>query len=268
MNQAHQRAATIVEELGINSIKDLQLLEQIAFERGAIVTYRNLDVAEARLVVGRPLSVITISTSISDSHRQRFSIAHELGHLELHRQDVIFPCDALRINDWRHGGDPQNLEQSANEFAAALLLPEQLFAPLCLEKDPSMDTVRELSERFDVSLMATARRYVNFCYDPVAVVWTHKRLIRWFQRNEAFADYGFFINVNSFVENETVASGFFDGEPFPRVAQLVKASAWMIPGNFKDIVIREQCVAMGNYDGVLSLLWVDDEWDSGEDTTS
>lgn len=262
MSSASRRAALIIENLNISSIEDLQLLEQIAFERGAIVTRKHLDVAEARLIVGNPFSVITISTTIGDHRRQRFSIAHELGHLELHRQEIVFPCDTARINDWASLTAGDSLEQEANEFAASLLLPETLFAPLCLETDPSMDVVRHLSDQFNVSLMATARRYVRFCYDPVAVVWTQRSQIRWFQRNDAFADYGFFIDVNSLVDDATVASRFFEGEALPRSSRLVRASAWMIPGNFRDILLREQCVAMPNYDGVLSLLWVDEGWES------
>jgi len=100
VSSASRRAALIIENLNISSIEDLQLLEQIAFERGAIVTRKHLDVAEARLIVGNPFSVITVSTTIGDHRRQRFSIAHELGHLELHRQEIVFPCDAARINDW------------------------------------------------------------------------------------------------------------------------------------------------------------------------
>lgn len=261
MSSASRRAASIVEELNINTIDDLQLLEQIAWERGAIVVHGHLNVAEARLTVGRPYSIITVSNAIGNHRRHRFSIAHELGHLELHRHRVVFSCDAMQINDWSSVTTSANLEQEANEFAASLLLPETLFAHLCLETDPSMDVVRRLSDRFDVSLTATARRYVSFCYAPVAVVWTQRRQIRWFQRNDSFTDYDFFVNVNSFVDDSTIASRFFNEEPLPHSPQPVRASAWMIPGGFRDRLLREQCVAMPNYEGVLSLLWVDEDWE-------
>jgi Zn-dependent peptidase ImmA (M78 family) len=258
-------AASIIEELNIKSVKDLQLLDQIAFERGAIVKRSPLATAEARLVVGRPYSVITVSTTIPDVRRERFSIAHELGHLELHRQERVFSCDSESINDWSSKASIGNLEQNANEFAASLLLPEKLFSPLCLEAEPSLDTVRLLVEQFNVSLTAATIRYVQFCYDPVAVVFTQRRQIRWFRRNEAFEDYGFFVNVNSMVEDSTITARFFNSESLPRSAQLVKASNWMMPGGFKDIYLREQCIAMPSYDAVLSLLWVENEWADEED---
>lgn len=253
-------AASIIEDLNIVSVEDLQLLDQIAFERGAIVRREPLTTAEARLVVGRPYSVITVSITTNNARRERFSIAHELGHLELHRNERIFPCDIESINDWASRASDISLEQEANEFAASLLLPEKLFSPLCLDSDPSMDAVQSLAEQFDVSLTATAIRYVQFCYDPVAVIFTQRRLIKWFRRNKAFADYDFFVNVNSMVEDSSLAARFFNREPLPESAQLVKASSWMIPGGFEDIHIHEQCIAMPQYDAVLSLLWVEEEW--------
>ena len=265
MSSAASRAASIIEELDIRSIADLQLLDQIAFARSAIVRQGGLDTAEARLVVGRPYSVITVSSTLGDSRRQRFSIAHELGHLELHRYEVVFPCDAASMTYWASKGSNENLEQAANEFAAALLLPEKLFAPLCQDTDPSLDTISQLSNRFNVSLIATARQYVRYCYEPVAVVWVQGGYIRWFQCNEAFSDNGFFINVNSIVDSSTVASRFFDRRPLPRAPQLVRASSWMRPGKFANIHLQEQCVAMPNYEAVLSLLWANEEWDEDDE---
>jgi len=254
------RAKTVVEDLGIRDVEDLQLLDLIAFERGAIVKRSSLQVAEARLVVGRPRSVITVSTSTSNPRRERFSIAHELGHLELHRHYRVFPCGAECINDWSAKGAKQNIEQEANEFAAGLLLPEKLFAPICKDMDPSMEGVQKLAERFNVSIMATARCFVEYCCSPAAVVWTERRQIRWFQRNEPFEDLGFFVNVNSMIEESTIASNFFTGEYMPTSSEIIKASAWMREGGYRDMPIREQCVPMPNFNGVLSLLWVEEEW--------
>jgi Zn-dependent peptidase ImmA (M78 family) len=254
------RAKSVIENLGIRDVEDLQLLDLIAFELGAIVKRSRLQVAEARLVVGRPRSVITVSTSTSTPRRERFSIVHELGHLELHRHERVFPCDAESINDWPTKGSKENIEQEANEFAAGLLLPEKIFAPICRDMDPSMEGVQELAERFNVSIMATARRFIEYCYSPAAVVWTERRQIRWFQRNEPFEDLGFFVNVNSMIEGSTVASSFFDGEYMPTSSEIIKASAWMMEGGYKDMPIREQCVPMPKYNGVLSLLWVEEDW--------
>jgi len=98
-------------------------------------------------------------------------------------------------------------------------------------------------------------------------VWTERRLIKWFQRNEPFEDLGLFVDVNSMVSDATVASRVFNGEYLPQTSDVVRASAWMMEGGFRDMPMREQCVAMPNYQGVLSLLWIEEEWtDEAEET--
>lgn len=259
MGIGSRRAASVIEALGISSVDDLQKLELIAFERGAIVQRCQLQMAEARLILGRPYSVITISTLISNPQRERFGIAHELGHLELHRNEDLYPCDSGSLNDWPITGRESSIEQEANEFAACLLLPENIFWGICSDLDPSMEAIKGLAEQFNVSIMATARRFVECCDTPAAIVWTERRQIRWFQRNESFEDFGFFINVNSMVEDSTIASRFFDGEYVPTTTEIVRASAWMMEGDYPDLPLKEQCLTMPRYEGVLSLLWLEDD---------
>jgi hypothetical protein len=113
---------------------------------------------------------------------------------------------------------------------------------------------------FHVSLMATARRFVEFNPAPCAVVWVVKRQIRWFKRNDGFEDLGFFVDVNSMVSDRTLAGSFFDEGHAQAAPEIVMASSWMMEGDFKDQPIKEQCFAMPKYEGVLSLLWAEEEW--------
>lgn len=60
-------------------------------------------------------------------NRLRFSLAHELGHLFLHRE--LFEAATLQTNehflDWlnEHNGRKYEFERDANEFAGRLLVP-------------------------------------------------------------------------------------------------------------------------------------------------
>ena len=81
-------------------------------------------------------------------NRQRYTIAHELGHFCLHRhlktifEDKIF---------FRGGESSNKVEWQANEFASAILMPEQTFR----EKVRSgMKTVDKLAKEFQVSTLA------------------------------------------------------------------------------------------------------------------
>lgn len=60
-------------------------------------------------------------------NRLRFTLAHELGHLILHRE--LFESQAINSKDslreWlnNHGGEKYRIEKEANEFGGSLLVP-------------------------------------------------------------------------------------------------------------------------------------------------
>lgn len=81
--------------------------------------------------------------------RQRFTLAHELGHFFLHNGSV-----KLRIDDLDYSKDNHNEETEANYFAASLLMPKDI-----LERkiDEGLN-IEQLSEYFDVSEVAVRNR--------------------------------------------------------------------------------------------------------------
>ena len=79
------------------------------------------DFKGSRLYVNRDDSV----------ERQAFTIAHELGHFILHRQE--FEKNPSRYAVLPRFSDPNKddpLEKEANKFAACLLVPERLLMPV------------------------------------------------------------------------------------------------------------------------------------------
>jgi len=92
-------------------------------------------------------------------HRQRFTIAHELGHLLLsHKRDQIH-VDKGYVLNFRSdsvGEGSQSDEVQANAFAAMLLMPtEMLKADLNRLPRPFDDTdIERLAEYYDVSIQA------------------------------------------------------------------------------------------------------------------
>lgn len=90
------------------------------------------------------------------SHRQRFSIAHEIGHLFLHMGFLINPKLWEEVGDYRDsvfyrlGHNVE--EKEANEFAGALLMPEEKFKKITRENlQNSYYNVQKIAEYFDVS---------------------------------------------------------------------------------------------------------------------
>lgn len=100
--------------------------------------------------------------SLEPEARKRFSVAHELGHLVLHK-GKFFLDGRLNFRNARSalGVDKQEIE--ANLFASHLLMPESLintYVELLLSREPYLDEdslINKLAKQFDVS--TTAMRY-------------------------------------------------------------------------------------------------------------
>ena len=252
-------AERVLNELSITKDGDLQQLELIAWERGAMVCDKHLDGCEARLTVRRRRAIICVSDAIEDPRRRRFSIAHELGHLEMHsRRFNVVLCTDEDLNDWAFHQTDLNLEQEANEFAAALLLPERFFAGLCRKDAPSLGFIAGMAGTFTVSLTATSLRYLWFCGEPCAVVFSQDGHIRWFRRSKEFEDIEVFIESQCQLDPSSYAASFFEGRRLSMEGVRVPASAWFAPGRYRDdATILENSWPMPSFDAVLTLLWVD-----------
>lgn len=95
-------------------------------------------------------------------HRQRFTIAHEIGHLILHQKEPVFvDRDFHRDSVSSQAIDP--LEIEANKFAAALLMPAQFLMQDLTDADGPLrsEKVEELARRYRVSQQAMTFRLDN-----------------------------------------------------------------------------------------------------------
>lgn len=90
--------------------------------------------------------------------RQRFTIAHEIGHAVLAEQDHLYVDRVTRLRGPRsaEGTDPAEIE--ANAFAAELLMPEEMLSRH-LDAHGGIDpydqaAVHQLADAFQVSTQA------------------------------------------------------------------------------------------------------------------
>ena len=265
MSFAEKAADRVVETLCITSPRDL-VIEDVAWERKALVLYERLDSAAARLVVRGDGAVITVSTRITNAGQRRFAVAHELGHFELHRSlNNLNLCveDDLETRLGRRGSPEPELEASA--FASALLMPTLFFRPLCERARPSLALVQDLAGSFETSLTATALRYLTFCREQCAVVWSEGGRIRWYRGTR---DFGYHVRVGEELDKYSIAVDFFSCKTLPRRPTAVDASCWLAPGRYReDAMIQEDSLELPGLGAVITLLWIDKdierEWEPG-----
>lgn len=83
--------------------------------------------------------------------RQRFTVAHEIGHFVLHRREIN---DGIEDDEF-YRALPGPLERQANEFAADLLMPWPLISRL---QDEGVTKLDDMAKRLGVSKQALAIR--------------------------------------------------------------------------------------------------------------
>jgi Zn-dependent peptidase ImmA (M78 family) len=131
---------------------------------GATVIFDELEEDVSGLLL-REKNVATIA--VNQKHhpnRQRFTIAHECGHLHLHAdQGDRLWVDRHTTIFYRNAGSSsgdQKAEIEANQFAAGLLMPEKLLLAHVTDEMSDVDIFR-LALRFQVSEQAMMLRLAS-----------------------------------------------------------------------------------------------------------
>lgn len=158
--RAEKAAARVLAELNLSVPVEPS---EVASAHGIVVAKDDLDENVSGVLLAEQEPVIIAVNRSHAENRQRFSVAHELGHYFLHRHSSSMFVDALPVF-WRdglssEGVDPQEIE--ANAFAAALLMPKEAIRARLLRRsaDPLDDEgIRRLAEEFRVSPQAMAIR--------------------------------------------------------------------------------------------------------------
>ncbi len=173
MIQPRNKASQVLKDLEIQNAETLRFLPEICWERGAFVKESPLEGAEGRLVVSGDKGVITVPKGLET--RKRFSIAHELGHFEMHREEqAVWNCSSSQMSDWSHVPLVRNLEREANEFAAEFLMPELFLKTELRGTPPSLDFLKSLAQRYWVSLSALSIRYTQLANEPCSIIFTRE----------------------------------------------------------------------------------------------
>jgi Zn-dependent peptidase ImmA (M78 family) len=104
-------------------------LDSLAEKAGIQIKYGDFE-AEMSGFAYQKAGTKFIGVNIAESDvRQRFTIAHEFGHIFMHRHDSLSYDPNVELVHFRNGHsttgtDPK--EREANAFAAELLMPEQI----------------------------------------------------------------------------------------------------------------------------------------------
>ena len=250
--------AELLDELGIEKPPEIDV-RMIAEHCGATVVYQPLHGCEARLVAEGDRAYITVHED-THHHRKRFSAAHELGHWMLDRHRTAYACTAAMIaRGWgtSKGADDQP-EIDANRWAADLLMPEHLFAPMVEDSPITLDAARDLTRWFSTSLIATAIRLVRFGSASSMIIWNRPgKRYKWFKRSP-------YMPASVWPRPQpgpgTVAYRLMRGEHQKPGPQRVRWDEWINLENLQLSYVMEDSMRMRNGDVLTLLEWMDETY--------
>lgn len=141
-----ERAAEYVREhWGLGSLGPIVSVTRVAENAGAVVTaFDTISERIDALSMARPRPIIARNTAKESLCRQRFDIAHEIGHLVMHQ--------GIETGD-------KETEEQAHRFAGAFLIPRTAFSrEFPRGKSMNWKAIFEMKLRWKVAARAIIRR--------------------------------------------------------------------------------------------------------------
>lgn len=141
-------------------------VEQIARSLKASIRYSPYEGEIAGVVLRDEKDIVIGVNSLQHPNRQRFTIAHECGHILFHQGKEVHIDRSFRVNlrdeTSSKATDPEEIE--ANRFAAELLMPHDMIkSDLANGIDiTNEDDIEKLAKKYRVSAIAMTFRIKTF----------------------------------------------------------------------------------------------------------
>ena len=190
--------------------------------------------------------------------RVNFSLAHELGHYYLHHAYLLSGASHNSESDF---ASKNPMERQADAFAAALLMPRELFAARVKRQSRGVCTlkdIRRLSEReFGTSITSTALRYCKCEFEACAVVLSREGAVEWadYSTDMQFLNMKF-IRYGSPVPDDSWTAEVDLDDPSATTEGVIDADVWFDRPNRSEL--WEEAMILGRTGLTLTFLSLPD----------
>ncbi len=254
INKGAIAAQNLFNEFGIDNLNGFSV-EDLIHARDIILEEKKISNSEGRIVFGKTKTKISISSEIKYPGRRRFTLAHELGHFELHHNmNTHLEDNPLTLDYFKNGGQ----EYEANQFATELLMPKTSFVAYTQGKVFSPDLLRDISEHFQTSITSATFRYLEIGQHPVFLFHCRDKKVMYWKNSQ---DY--FRKVKDITKlsppADSVAMEFFNNGIIYKKeesAQEIEKSTWFETNEYdSDDEYFEYAIVTKVYNTVLSVVW-------------
>jgi len=160
-NNPERYAQDIILELDLKPPVDVI---KICNAYGLILNTENIKFVDALLIISKEKKNIILSNEILYLTRRRFSIAHEIGHYFIPWHKNNYSCSEIGLFS-----SFDKDEREADTFAAELLIPTRIIKKEIENRNISLDLIKEFSNKYDVSLIAMARKLLSITPEKAIV---------------------------------------------------------------------------------------------------
>jgi hypothetical protein len=257
-----RKAREFLEEIGYTNKIGIPLEKVITF-LGAILIEEPMLHCDGRIIRGASKTLIKINSCIRNPEKKRFTVAHELGHLLLHDRLELHKDTGSSLNWFQHTEKQAKRgiqEWEANDFAAELLMPENLFREVCADKSFSPQLLMELSVRFQTSITSVIFRYYQLDLHPVFIVYIHKGIVKYWLKSTDLIVY-----VSDYLKlpppEDSVAQEYLENNyatlytKEENTQEIYKSTWFTLSRDELDRPFYEYCIPMKNYETLLSVVW-------------
>jgi Zn-dependent peptidase ImmA (M78 family) len=168
------RAQEVLAELDV--MRCPVAVDYIAQKKGITVRFMPLEEGLSGMIFAKHTAIIIVN-SLHHPNRQRFTLAHELGHFELHMKEIGAEVHVDKkflafARDAKSSLGLDRKEVEANRFAGELLVPQQLLIQelrgrVIDAEDEAL--IAELADRFEVSRQMMTFRIGELVESPQGV---------------------------------------------------------------------------------------------------
>jgi Zn-dependent peptidase ImmA (M78 family) len=256
------KAKEVLKDIGFEEITNIPFATLVgAF--GATYMETEMDNADGKIIRGTSKTIIKINSCIRNPEKKRFTVAHELGHLLLHDRLELHKDTGSSLNWFQHTEKQAKRgiqEWEANDFAAELLMPENLFREVCADKSFSPQLLMELSVRFQTSITSVIFRYYQLDLHPVFIVYIHKGIVKYWLKSTDLIVY-----VSDYLKlpppEDSVAQEYLENNyatlytKEENTQEIYKSTWFTLPRDELDQPFYEYCIPMKKYETLLSVVW-------------
>lgn len=240
-------ASDLRKELGVDDQQPINLdqLSKFLDIRVKIASLRP-NILGACKVVGLN-KLIAISDKVTHPEQKRFLLSHEIGHAVVH--NGIHNC---RANDLKMWLSVKDKEKEANQFAAQLLLPEDIVYHKLRTQDVSFELAEELSHIYGISLTSCIIRLLEMSDENAVLFYQKGDSIIW----SYFASECRIQAKTGKVDLDSLS--YHTSITRPHLKNYVDPGIWFLGEFDDDVKCYEQTKYFHNFDSKLSIVRIDE----------